>query len=167
MDTLLATQPKKLVIGWFCFNCCEDSTIIFTELLNDHFDDWKKLMEFRHVKVLKTRNELRDLDVAFVEGAISSPSQASEAKTIRANAKKVVAIGNCACTGLPTGTRNQFKPEDLPERIKWYFENFDYSKVQKLADVIQIDDQVMGCPMKIEPFLAIVQKYLKEFNIIS
>jgi hypothetical protein len=28
-------QHKRLVVGWFSFTCCEDSTILFTELLND------------------------------------------------------------------------------------------------------------------------------------
>ena len=32
---------SKLVVGWFSFTCCEDSTILFTELLNDHLDEWK------------------------------------------------------------------------------------------------------------------------------
>jgi len=32
---------KKLKIGWFSFTCCEDSTIMFTEMLNDHFFAWK------------------------------------------------------------------------------------------------------------------------------
>jgi hypothetical protein len=42
-------QHKRLVVGWFSFTCCEDSTILFTELLNDHFDDWKKVIEFRGI----------------------------------------------------------------------------------------------------------------------
>ena len=75
--------PKKMVIGWFSFTCCEDSTILFTELLNDHLDDWKKLVEFRHIKALKTKNELRDLDVAFIEGAVSSDAQAEEEAHVR------------------------------------------------------------------------------------
>ncbi len=69
-------QHKRLVVGWFSFTCCEDNTILFTELLNDHFDDWKKAIEFRHIKALKTNNSLSGLDVAFIEGAISSESQA-------------------------------------------------------------------------------------------
>ena len=69
----------RLVVGWFSFTCCEDSTIVFTELLNDYLDAWKKVIEFRHIKALKTRNSLAGLDVAFVEGAISSDSQAEEA----------------------------------------------------------------------------------------
>jgi hypothetical protein len=63
-------RRKRLVVGWFSFTCCEDSTILFTELLNDHLDEWKELIEFRHMKALKTNNSLSGLDVAFIEGAI-------------------------------------------------------------------------------------------------
>lgn len=159
-------QKKKMVVGWFSFTCCEDSTILFTELLNDHLDEWKKLVEFRHVKALKTKNTLKDLDVAFIEGAISSDKQADQVKKIRDNTKYVVAIGSCACTGLPSASRNAFTPPDISERINWYMQNFDYSqKVRKLDEVIKVDDQVMGCPMNTAVFLEILSKYLKLFNL--
>ena len=51
-------QHERLVVGWFSFTCCEDSTILLTELLNDHLDEWKKVVEFRHMKALKTKNSL-------------------------------------------------------------------------------------------------------------
>jgi len=160
---------KKLAIGWFSFTCSEDSTILFTELLNDHYDEWKKVMEFRHVKALKTNNKLEDLDVAFVEGAISSDEQAKEARKIRENSKIVVAVGACACTGMPSASRNEVleKDEELSEKMKFYMKHFNYSdKVKKLADVIEVDDMVPGCPMTVPVFLKVVEKYLKEFNIV-
>ncbi len=160
------SEKKKMAIGWFSFTCCEDSTILFTELLNEHFDEWKKLVEFRHVKCLKTKNELKDLDVAFIEGAISSAKQEEEVKKIRENSKYVVAIGSCACTGLPSASRNAFTPDEITERIKRFIEQFDYSdKVKKLDDVIKVDDYVQGCPMRVEQFLTLLEKYLKLFNI--
>lgn len=156
---------KKLVVGWFSFTCCEDSTILFTELLNDHLDDWKQKIEFRYLKALKAKNSLEGLDVAFVEGAISSPKQETEVKKIRENAKYVVAIGACAVTGMPSSSRNQFTSDEIDEKIKWYFSHFDYSdRVKKLDEVIKIDDQVPGCPMNVKTFLEILDKYLKEFN---
>lgn len=159
---------KKLAIGWFSFTCCEDSTILFTELLNDHFDEWKKLIEFRYAKALKSKNSIENLDVAFVEGAISSDSQAKEVQKIRDNAKYVVAIGSCACTGLPSASRNQFVSEQINERIKWYMKQFDYNeKVRKLEDVIKVDDKVQGCPMSAQSFIQTVEKYLKLFKIIN
>jgi sulfhydrogenase subunit delta len=156
----------KLVVCWFSFTCCEDSTIPFTELLNDYLDEWKKVVEFRHIKALKTRNTLAGLDVAFVEGAISSDSQAEEARRIRENARYVVAIGACACTGKPSTSRNQFVSEQIDERIRWYLSHFDYGpEVMKLDDVIEVDDMVRGCPMKVPAFLQTLNKYLDLFSV--
>ena len=159
-------QHRRLVIGWFSFTCCEDSTILLTELLNDHLDEWKKVIEFRHMKALKTSNTLNGLDVAFIEGAISSESQAREARRIRENAEHVVAIGACACTGQPSTSRNQFVSGQLNERIRWYLSHFDYDKeVKRLDEVIQVDDMVRGCPMKVPSFLQTLEKYLGLFEI--
>src|SRR3990167_9019880 len=148
-----SAADKKLVIGWFSFTCSEDSTILLTELLNDHLDEWKKVVEFRYLKALKTKNSLDGLDVAFIEGAISSETQANEVQKIRSNAKYVVAIGACACTGMPSASRNAFTPKEIDDKVKWYMSHFDYSqKVKKLSDVIKTDDEVEGCPMSAEVF---------------
>src|SRR5215203_2727388 len=73
----------------------------------------RKWLRFRHMKALKTNNSLSSLDVAFIEGAISSESQAKEARRIRESAKYVVVIGACACTGQPSTSRNQFVSEQI------------------------------------------------------
>ena len=56
---------------------------MFTEMLNDHFEEWRKLLDFKHVRVLQSNNVLEDIDVAFVEGAISSERDAKELEKIR------------------------------------------------------------------------------------
>jgi sulfhydrogenase subunit delta len=136
------------------------------QALNDHLDEWKKVIEFRHMKALKTNNTLTGLDVAFIEGAISSESQAKEAQQIRDNAEYVVAIGACACTGQPSTSRNQFASEQMNERIRWYLSHFDYGKeVKRLNAVIRVDDMVRGCPMKVPSFLQALEKYKELFDI--
>lgn len=166
MSEELNQNNRKLVVGWFSFTCSEDSTIIFTELLNDHFEEWKKVIDFRYLKVLKSDNKLESLDVAFVEGAISSETQNQCLKKIRENTKYLVAIGACACTGQPSSSRNEFTPEEVNYKIQWFLENFNYSqKVQKVSDFVKVDDEVSGCPMDPDTFLQIIGKYLKIFNI--
>lgn len=73
---------KKLIVGWFSFTCSEDSTILFTELLNQHFDEWKNLVDFKSLNPLKSKNDYDSLDVAFIEGAVSSEKQAEEVRQI-------------------------------------------------------------------------------------
>lgn len=158
---------KKLKIGWFSFTCCEDSTIMFVEMLNDNFFKFKKYFEFRHANVLQSKNELSDIDVAFVEGAIASEKDKEKLLKIRENSKFIVAIGSCAVTGLPSAHRNSFD-EKLKKEISPYLLQFDQSeKVYALHELIKVDDKVPGCPMIEAQFFAAVDKYLKHFGIID
>lgn len=158
---------KKLKIGWFTFACCEDSTIMFTEMLNTHYRQWMKQIDFRHAKVLQSKNVWEKMDVAFVEGAITSDKQVEKLKKIRSLATKVVAIGACACIGMPSSQRNQFDDATKAE-ISFLLDRFKYSeKVSKISDIVTVDDQVNGCPMNEQIFLEVLNKYLKEFGIIS
>ena len=152
-------------IGWFSFSCCEDSTIIFTELLNEHYQKWRKFIDFRSILVMQKRQDLTKLDVAFVEGAITSAQQEEKLIKIRQVSKKLVAIGACACVGMPSAQRNYFD-EKTKEEIENILIRFQYAKtVKKLSEVVDVDDQVPGCPMNETIFLQIVDKYLKEFGI--
>lgn len=164
LQEVMAPQ-KKLRIGWFTFSCCEDSTIVFTELLNDHWQTWKQILDIRHARVLQTNNVLDELDVAFIEGALSSQDHVDMAKKIRSKAKKVVAIGACAAMGLPSAQRNQFDVRRKQE-IMPVLERFKYlPNVQKLSEAITVDMVVPGCPMAEKAFLDALTLLLKEFEI--
>lgn len=158
---------KKLRVGWFTFTCCEDSTIVFTELLNDRWQEWRELIDFRHARVLQSKNVLDEMDVAFVEGAISSQSQIDRLKAIRQKAKKLVAIGACAVIGMPSSQRNQFDEKTRAE-IQPLLDRFSYlEKVQKLSEVVKVDADVPGCPMDPKVFLTVLESALKEFGVKS
>jgi coenzyme F420-reducing hydrogenase gamma subunit len=158
-------MERKLKIGWFTFTCCEDSTIIFTELMNTHWREWRESLEFVHAKTIQSKNELREMDVAFVEGAISSNVQEEKLKKIRALSKKIVAIGACACTGLPATQRNTFDGPTKGE-INDLLIHFNHAdRVRTIADVVPVDAKVHGCPMTEQQFLMILNKYLKEFEV--
>jgi len=151
----------KLRIGWFSFSCCEDSSILMTELLNDHWEEWKDKIEFVHARILKSNNELKDIDVSCVEGAIANKKDREELLQIRENSKKLVAIGSCACTGIPSGQRNQF-PADCKAAIQYLLDRYGYEQeVLPLEKLVQVDDKVPGCPMVEANFLKVLNKYLE------
>ena len=161
----MALLGRKLRIGWFSFSCCEDSTIIFVEMMNEHFFEWKKLIDFRHVRILKGKNALDSLDVAFVEGAIATQKDADELKKIRENSKKLVAIGACACEGMPSAQRNDFD-EKKKQEIQFLIERFRLmDKVLRVQDVVPVDDFVPGCPMNEQQFLSMLNRHLVEFGV--
>ena len=157
-----ARNGRKLRIGWFTFTCCEDSSILFVELLNEHYFEWKERIDFAHVKMLKSKNDMKNLDVAFVEGSISTDKEETELKEIRKNCKKLVAIGACAVTGQPSGQRNNFD-EATKKEIMPFLKSYKlWEKIKKLDELVKVDDNVPGCPMNTEIFLKTLDKYLKE-----
>jgi coenzyme F420-reducing hydrogenase gamma subunit len=161
----MEVPKRKLRIGWFSFSCCEDSTVIFTELLNDHYEEWMKVLDIRHAKILQSKNVLDELDVAFVEGAIASPEQEAKLLEIRSKSKKLVAIGACAVMGNMSTQRNDFPPE-VQEQIQFLLDRFHYGeKAKKLDEIVVVDEVVMGCPMNEQKFLAVVTKMLQEFGV--
>jgi sulfhydrogenase subunit delta len=157
---------KKLRVGWFTFTCCEDSTVIFTEVLNDHWQEWRKLIDFVHARVLQANNKLENLDVAFVEGAISSEEQKKRLEEIREESKVLVAVGACAVQGMPAGQRNNFNEEQEKE-IQFIMDRFHHlDKVQPLKEIVKVDADLPGCPMNGDSFVKIVEGALKDFKIV-
>jgi len=140
--------------------------MIFLELMNDYFFEWEKIIDFKYLKLLKSKNELKDLDVAFVDGAISTFKEEDKLKEIRKKSKKLVAIGSCAVNGSPSNQRNFFS-EDTKREIKVILDNFGHrDKVSALNEIVTVDDYVPGCPMEESKFLEVLNKYLKEFKVV-
>lgn len=157
-------SAEKIKIGWFSFSCCEDNTIVMTEIMNDRWEEWKKKFEFRHARVLQSKNVMDAFDVAFIEGAIASPAQEEKLKDIRARSKKLVAIGACAITGLPAGQRNNFT-DAQKEAIDFLVARFGaLPKVQRVADVVTVDAEVPGCPMDPANFLKVLNGVVDELE---
>jgi len=152
---------KKIKLGWFSFACSEDNTIIFTELLNDYWQDWKKIFDFRNVRALRTKNIFDEFDVAIIEGAIASESHAQKLKEIRKRSKKLIAVGACAIQGMPAGQRNNFS-EKQKKRIQFLLDRFAaLPKVLKVSDVVKVDAEVPGCPMDQNIFLEVIDEIIK------
>ncbi|MFA6295049.1 MAG: hypothetical protein WC666_01340 [Candidatus Paceibacterota bacterium] len=151
-------------IGWFSFSCCEDNTVVMTEVMNDHWEEWKKIFDFRHVRVLKSKNIMDEFDIAFIEGAVAGPEQEAQIKDIRNRSKKVVAVGACAITGLPSGQRNTFTDEQKAS-IDFLITRFGaLPSVKKISDVVKVDVEIPGCPMSPEVFLEKVNALVTELS---
>jgi coenzyme F420-reducing hydrogenase gamma subunit len=117
--------------------------------------------------MLKSRNTLDRLDVAFVEGAISNDNDRKKLLEIRSKARCLVAIGSCACSGGPSAQRNNFSPE-MKAKIEPFLKKWDlYENVLRLDEIVKVDDRVDGCPMSEQVFLEVLGKYMKDAGAAS
>ncbi|MBI2624352.1 hypothetical protein HYW67_02555 [Candidatus Parcubacteria bacterium] len=161
--TSTPTTPK-IKLGWFSFSCCEDNTIVMTEIMNDHWQEWKKLFDFRHARVFKSQNTFDEFDIAFIEGAIASKEQEDQLREIRVRSHKLVAVGACAIVGMPAGQRNTFTPEQNAE-IQYLIARFAaLPKVLKVSEVVKVDAEIPGCPMEPKRFLEVVNRIVGELT---
>jgi coenzyme F420-reducing hydrogenase gamma subunit len=157
-------NENKLKIGWFSFCCSEDNTIVMTEVMNDRWQEWKEKFDFRHARVLKSKNVLDELDIAFIEGAIASAEQEKKVKEIRAKSKKLVAVGSCAVIGLPAGQRNDFT-EEQKKSIDFLLARFGaLPKVLRVSEVVKVDAEIPGCPMNPNAFLNTLNNLVEELR---
>lgn len=138
-------QKKKA--GIFSFTCCEGCTVVFMELMNRHFFDYKDRFYFASFRQLKTSGKMQKMDFAVIEGAISTASEKKKLIEIRKNAKKIIAIGSCAVTGSPSNQRNNFRPE-IKKKIESQIKKLHQLKtIEPLKKYVKVDLELNGCPV--------------------
>jgi NAD-reducing hydrogenase small subunit len=112
------------------------------------------------------------VDVAVIEGAISSQDDLKLARTARARSKVVVALGDCAVTGNVPSMRNGIPTRKLLERI--YIEGATeqpgvpmdgvpalLKQAIPLHEAIVVDVHVPGCPPKPGAILGVLGDLLE------
>ena len=153
---------KKLKIGVFSFTCDEGCSMKLLEIFNEKFFEWLPFLDVKSFRLLTPRNEVEDLDVAFVEGAVSTEREVEFLKKVRENSKKLVAIGSCAITGFPSNNRNFFNEKQL-KGIEPFLKKFNHlKKVEPVSKFVKVDAVVNGCPMDADSFVSLFESFLKE-----
>ncbi|MFH1585207.1 MAG: hypothetical protein ABIB79_00385 [archaeon] len=151
----------KKRVGFFSFTCCEGCTIVFIEALNQKYDEWTEKVEFVNFRALKKIAEIQDLDIAFVEGAISTPHEAEKLKEIRKKSKILIALGSGASNGYPSDQRNKFTPAKK-KQIAELIETLGQTKtIESLEKYVKVDDKIDGCPVDEKVLIAKVEGLIK------
>lgn len=160
---------KKLRAGFFSFTGDEGCMVYLTEMFNNTYFKIIPLLDIRHFRMIKPEkgSDIRDLDVAFVEGAISTNSEARKLKKIRSNSKRVVAIGECAIQGWFSAQRNTFDKKKRAEIAPLVKSLHQRKRVSPLKEIVKVDCDVPGCPMDEGKFMKVLNNYLKEFGILK
>ena len=146
----------KVKIGIYELTGCAGDAL----LIVDCEDELVHIFEAADIEAFlmaKSDNRHGDVDVALVEGSVSTEGEKEELLDIRKRAKVVVAIGSCACVG---GIQAAFlDKEDWEKNIKRIYGNikFSHSKPVQSKPIdayIKVDFYLPGCPIGREQFLS-------------
>jgi NAD-reducing hydrogenase small subunit len=112
------------------------------------------------------------VDVAIVEGAVSSQDDRELVQTARARSRYLIALGDCAVTGNVPSMRNGIPVRKLLERI--YVEGADVSdgvptdgvpqllrQAEPLRQTVKVDLHVPGCPPRPNAILTVLSDLLE------
>ncbi|MCP4593821.1 MAG: NADH:ubiquinone oxidoreductase [bacterium] len=149
-------KPK---IAVFSLTSCEGCSLAILEL-EDELLDILGAVEIVNFREAMTERSW-DIDIGFVDGAVSTPHDVEEIQEIRNHCKAVVAIGACSCQG-GVNTLKNYRPEE-DYRAYVYGEgakHFPTLKAQPISAYVKVDYELPGCPMVKEEFLALVKAVL-------
>ncbi len=95
-----------------------------------------------------------DIDVGFVDGAVSTPHDEQTVRHYRAACRTLVSVGACACLG-GINTLKHHQPQDAYRG--WVYGEkarfFPTTDARPVSAVVPVDAELPGCPMVKEEFL--------------
>lgn len=103
------------------------------------------------------------VDIAFVEGSISTPEEAERIRQVRANSRHLLTIGACATAGGLQALRNLYADsvEDWTEGI--YASRDTIQSLEHALPIrahVRVDFELWGCPITTEQLVAAVRSLL-------
>ncbi len=120
--------------------------------------------------------EFPEVDIALVEGSITSDEHWHEILMIRKKSKLLIAFGDCAVTANVTGLRNPLSKEEVFNRSYKDAESNDglgkppghftllnlHDKVVPLHEVVAVDFYIPGCPPSADTIFYVLAEFLND-----
>jgi coenzyme F420-reducing hydrogenase gamma subunit len=102
-----------------------------------------------------------DIDVAFVEGSVSTPEDQIRIQHIRQHSRMLIAIGACATSGGIQALRNGANSAEWVAQIYSHPEAIDsLERSTPIANHVKVDFELWGCPVSSSQIVAVVNSLL-------
>jgi NAD-reducing hydrogenase small subunit len=165
-------SKKKLATVWLggCSGCHMSLLDIDERIL-----DVAKLADIVKSPVVDGK-EFPEVDIALVEGSVTSDEHHREILHIRKHAKTLIAFGDCAVMTNVTGMRNYFNLQDVFDTAYVNAASNDKEgqipdhpsllrlndKVVPLQDVVKVDFVIPGCPPDADTIFYVLFEFLND-----
>lgn len=141
---------KKPTLGIFSINSCggcQRQILSANELLLS----LNEIVEIVHWELVSCDLNVKEVDIAIIEGAAKCQSDIDEIKKIAESAKVTVALGACAC-----GLNHEYLNQDKKD-----------SPVQSVAQIIDVDYKLRLCPIDTSAFINMIHKIIYSNNLFE
>ena len=120
------------------------------------------LVEIPHFLEAGMSDDDAEVDIAFVEGSISTHDEVERIQRVRANSRYVVTIGACATAGGLQALRNLDGEHEAWKQAIYAQSAFidTLDRAEPVGRHITVDFEIWGCPVNGRQVLAAVQQLL-------
>lgn len=142
------------------FSSCDGCQLAFLDLGEDLLTLTQQV-DVRHFAEAGILGEDDPVDIAFIEGSISTPEDEHRIRRIRANSKLLVTLGACATAGGLQALRNLANAKEWiaavyasPEHIS------SLDQALPIRALVNVDFELWGCPVNSRQVVAAVGSLL-------
>lgn len=125
--------------------------------LEDELPQMLEMIEIEYWPMVTSKRWELDLDIAFVEGSVSTPREIKEIKKIRSRASSLVAFGECAVTGCIPSIRSFMTQRDAEEGVYEHPDWIESIKPNGIFEYVRVDVSLPGCPPHRNTILEVVK----------
>lgn len=152
------SKPKVAVHK---FSSCDGCQLAFLNM-GPPLLELAKLVDIVHFLEAGPSDPDAEVDIAFVEGSISTPDEYERIRRVRENSRYLVTIGACATSGGLQALRNINDSE-----AEWtpaiyarpeYIESLTHA--EPIAEHVKVDLELWGCPINSRQLVAAVRDLL-------
>ncbi len=152
----MSEQHQQPRVAVHKFSSCDGCQLAFLNLGEDLLALTERLdiVFFAEAGMM---NESAEVDIAFVEGSISTAKDAQRIRNIREHSRYLITIGACATAGGLQALRNLAKSDDWVQAIYTNPEHIDtLDKVSPVREHVHVDFELWGCPINKNQLIALV-----------
>jgi coenzyme F420-reducing hydrogenase gamma subunit len=135
-------MKRRLRVGIFKLSSCDGCQAVLLDLR----EAWD-YMEVKHWVLGGYRGDVAELDLALVEGSVSTEEEEELVRSVRERAELLVALGACATSGGIQALRNFINGEECLS----LYPRREFIKVLPKAtpvkDHVKVDYEIYGCPV--------------------
>ncbi len=154
------TPTQKIKISVHKFSSCDGCQLAFLNSVGDllKLSDWIDIVHFAEAGPC---NPDEPVDIAFIEGSISTEEDIERLKAIRKSSGKLVSIGACATSGGLQALRNMASHDDWVKAIyaqPEYITTLDHSTA--ISQHVHVNHELQGCPVNSQQVFSAIQAWL-------
>ena len=160
IEKQIADSSPKPSIAVHKFSSCDGCQLAFLNL-GDALLTLAGLVQFTHFAEAGPVNPDAEVDIAIVEGSVSTPDEEERIKKVREKCKYLITIGACATAGGLQALRNYANVDEWRSAIyasPEYIQSLE--NASPIKNFVRVDHEIWGCPVSARQVVAAVRALL-------